>query len=812
MPVLTRLFPRLFQCLPLARALLLGACLALAAGQPVAAASTDASTAAASADDVLTSARQTLADIQKRLDGDATDDELVALRTSALQVQTQADQVAADLAPALSKVQARLAELGPAPAGKGVTEAPDVATQRTGMEKDRQQLDAQLKLARLLSVEGAQAADQLAERRRAQFTAQIGERTASILAAPFWRELRANLPRDQGRLGQLASQLASAARATAPGIWAALLAAAVAVVALRFWVVRLLLRFMAARVPAGRLRRSLMALVLTLLNVAAPTLAVLLVRTGFTWETALPEALDQFLLGGVGLVCFGAYVAGLGDALLSVHRPSWRLPPLSDGVARVLSPYPPLLAIVMVTGWVLEQLTVLVKSGLATAVALECISALLMGFLLAHGMRRAEQQHRTELAAAQPAQAASTPAAPGSVPWATLGATLVWLVLGLSLACLLVGYVAIGSFVVKQIAWIATVVASVYLVNALIDDVFVAWLGSPRSDADLAGEDTGTRMRAQGAVLLSALGRLAVLLLALVLVVAPFGQGPLDLAQRAVQLRDGIAIGEVRLQPGTLLQAIAVFVIGVVVVRLAQRWLRDRFLPTTGLDPAMRDSATTLLGYVGSIGAFALALSAIGLGLERIAWVASALSVGIGFGLQAVVSNFVSGLILLAERPVKVGDWVSLGGVEGDIRRINVRATEIQMGDRSTVIVPNSEFITKTVRNVTLGSPLGQVAIKFPMPLDTDVDRVREIVLNAFCAHEGVLDNPAPSVFLDGIDNGMLVFNATGSVGSPRQSYGVKSALLYEILRGLREAGLPMSSSKPQMVLREVAAPAPSAG
>jgi small-conductance mechanosensitive channel len=773
-------------------------------------ATTAAADAVASADDVLTGARQTLEDIQKQLDGDTTDDALVELRTSALQVQAQAEQVAADLAPALTKVQARLAELGPAPTAKGVVEAADIAGQRASMAKDQQQLDAQLKLARLLSVEGAQAADQLADRRRAQFTAQIGERTASILAPPFWRELRANRPRDLGRLEQMSASLATAARATAPGVWAVLLLGAVAVIGLRFWVVHLLLRFTAARVPAGRLRRSLMALVLTLLNVAAPTVAALLLRAGFTWEGKLSDALDQFLLGGVGMVCFGAYVAGLGDALLSTRRPSWRLPPLSDGVAGVLALYPPLLAIVLVAGWVMEQLTALLNTGLATAVAFECMTALLMGFLLAHGMRRAEHRHRAELAAAQPTPAVPAAVAPGSVPWATLGATLVWVVLGLSLACLLVGYVAIGSFVVKQIAWIATVVASVYLINALIDDVFVAWLGSPRGTADLAGEDTATRMRAQGAVLLSALGRLLVLLVALVLVAAPFGQGPLDLAQRAAQLRDGIAIGEVRLQPGTVLQALAVFVIGVIVVRLLQRWLRDRFLPTTGLDPAMRDSATTLLGYVGSIGAFALALSAIGLGLERIAWVASALSVGIGFGLQAVVSNFVSGLILLAERPVKVGDWVSLGGVEGDIRRINVRATEIQMGDRSTVIVPNSEFITKTVRNVTLGSPLGQVTIKFPMPLDTDVERVREVVLGAFNAHEGVLDNPGPSVFLDGIEGGMLVFNATGSVSSPRQSYGVKSALLYEILRGLREAGLPMSASKPQMVLREVAAPTAS--
>ena len=198
-------------------------------------------------------------------------------------------------------------------------------------------------------------------------------------------------------------------------------------------------------------------------------------------------------------------------------------------------------------------------------------------------------------------------------------------------------------------------------------------------------------------------------------------------------------------------------------------------------------------------------VGAAGIGLERIAWVASALSVGIGFGLQAVVQNFVSGLILLAERPVKVGDWVSLGGVEGDIRRINVRATEIQMGDRSTVIVPNSEFITKTVRNVTHASPLGLVQIKLPLPLGTDAEAARALILSAFVDNHDVLDTPAPSVQLDGIDNGNLLFNATGFASSPRLTYGIRSALLFELLKRL--AAAEISISKPStMVLSTIPA------
>ena len=183
-------------------------------------------------------------------------------------------------------------------------------------------------------------------------------------------------------------------------------------------------------------------------------------------------------------------------------------------------------------------------------------------------------------------------------------------------------------------------------------------------------------------------------------------------------------------------------VVGFIALRVVKRWLEQRYLPHTALEPGMQSSITTLLGYVGGILVVAFALSALGIGIERIAWVASALSVGIGFGLQAIVQNFISGLILLAERPVKVGDWVVLGNAEGDVRRINVRATEIQLGDRSTMIVPNSEFITKTVRNMTLANAEGRVLIRLPMPLTTDATRAREVMLAAFAEHPGRAGEP----------------------------------------------------------------------
>jgi len=168
------------------------------------------------------------------------------------------------------------------------------------------------------------------------------------------------------------------------------------------------------------------------------------------------------------------------------------------------------------------------------------------------------------------------------------------------------------------------------------------------------------------------------------------------------------------------------------------------------------------------------------------------------------VQNFISGLILLAERPVKVGDWVSLSSdVEGDIRRINVRATEIQLWDRSTVIVPNSQLITQNVRNVTHGSAQGRVRILLPMPLDTDADKARQLMLEALRSHASTLSTPTPLVRLDNINASSMTFSMTSYVRSPRDVGAVKSDILFDILGRLRAANLPLSTPT-SMVVRNL--------
>lgn len=751
----------------------------------------------------LDKARARMDSVQSSLKRSLDDIQLVQLRSTVQDAQAQAKQAATQIDPQLTSVKARLAELGPVPAAG--PEAPDVAAQREQLTKSNSTLDSQLKLARLIAVEGDQAIEQIQTLRRSQFQARLGARTDSILGVPFWNELVQDWPRDaRGRFLPLGDELAGYVQAATMGVWLLVLLAIALLLALRVLAGRALMHFSTTHVPSGRLRRSLYAAARVLMAVAVPGLIAAALHAGISSSSSLSESTDGLLGWLVGLLCFGGLVAGLGRALLAVDRPSWRLPHLPDTVAYGLRWFPLLLSVVIVVGWAAQRVAAQVNASLSTTVFLDCITGLLTTMILSAGLLRAR---RLRKAAAADAEKGPAPASP---LWASALTVIAWLSLAISAVCLLTGYVAFGGFLVRQVVWVVTVLGVAYLLSVLVEDGCSSLLAIvKRSAAEGRDLEPMVRARCQALVLISGLVRLAILLITLMLLLIPFGEGPSEWISRFNQLYTGISIGEAQIRPTSVFLAAVVLVLGVACIRVLQRWLLSHYLPATSLDRGMQYSAATLFGYAGYVLIVALALSAAGIGLERVAWIASALSVGIGFGLQAVVQNFVSGLILLAERPVKVGDWVTLGGVEGDIRRINVRATEIQMGDRSTVVVPNSEFITKIVRNVTHANPIGRVLIKLPMPLSTDADRARGLMLDVLREHAGVLDEPAPSVLLEGLDASGLVFNLTGYVASPRAASGVRSEVLFDMLRRLREAGLPLSTPS-TMLLAESGAAGPA--
>ncbi len=719
-----------------------------------------------------------------------TDDDARKQLAQINEIGLQADKFVTARTGELADLNARLGELGNPPAA-GATEDPDITRQRARLTKERNALDADVRLARLLSVDVRQRGTDLVSQRRALFEAQLTERAASPLTGEFWNDLREAWPDDLERLKTIAAALndglLTALQPTSRTPVIAALVAALLLAVLGNWAAEHVLTRLAARLlPAGRLRRSLLVIGI----VGSHVLLVAVAAHGFvavlkeyaTWEPQARKALQS----SAQALVFMAFVIGLGRGLLATRRPSWRLPPIPDAMATRLAALPWLVALVAALAWTPAEVNALIDASFAAVVATHVLTALVLTALVG-----------AVLYLLKPLRADAPDAGlPERPVWVGLLVALIAVLMIAIWVLVAVGYVALASFLASQLTWSGIVAAAFYVLFKFADDVFMALVSSRSTFGQRLQKSFNLAPQTldQTATVLSGLSRVGLFFYMLIALAAPLGTGPGEVFQRSGKFGTGVKVGEFQLVPGAILSAIAVAVVGFVVLRVFKRWLERSYLPNTQFEPGMQSSITTLLGYVGGILVVAFALSALGIGIERIAWVASALSVGIGFGLQAIVQNFISGLILLAEQPVKVGDWVVLGTAEGDVRRINVRATEIQLGDRSTLIVPNSEFITKTVRNMTLANAEGRVLIRLPMPLTTDAQRVRELILEACRAHEGVLETPAPSLTLEGIENGLLIFQAIAYVASPRLAGGVRSDLLFVILDELKKAGLPMAT------------------
>ena len=270
----------------------------------------------------------------------------------------------------------------------------------------------------------------------------------------------------------------------------------------------------------------------------------------------------------------------------------------------------------------------------------------------------------------------------------------------------------------------------------------------------------------QARTVLSGFGTsLLMLIAAIALLTGGFGTTPGDLMDSAVAMIGSQRLQSLNIMPDRIMNAVIGFAIGFYLLRSLRRWLDSEFMPALGMDTGMRVSLITLFTNVGYVLLVLMTLGLLGVRWNNLAWIVSALSVGIGFGLQEIVKNFVSGLILLTERPVKVGDMISIAGVEGDIRRINVRATEIQLSDRSTVIVPNSQLISQNLRNVTMGnSTQGVATLVLTFPLNTDPEQVRDLLLEAYRSHAAILEKPAPSVTFSQLTPDGITLSVTGYV------------------------------------------------
>jgi small-conductance mechanosensitive channel len=717
--------------------------------------------------------------------------ELQRLRGNVEQIIYESTATAEALRPQLTEVKSQIEKLGPPPGNNQPAESPTVAAERARLNAMAAALDGAVKTTELAWVRAKQLIDRITVMRYQIFARNLFERRTSPLLPAMWREVAERMPTIIGRaqyyggdwlywVGRKGSSLA--------GVVVGVLAAFVAI-----WLVvqRMIVRRRdhSSGVPSF-FDRIISAAKVAPARMLAPAAAAVLLYAGLDnlellfspWERVAETALQGVLI----------YISGsvLASVALTPRQPQWRLIPVDDRTASRLLLFVKAILAVYILDTVLVEFGRAIYVPLVVTVAQSFITNIATAGLLAGLLLTPFVPQTGPLRAVNGLDRLNIDPVSRHAPlWIKLPLWLLTLGIIVTSGA---GYVALGRFISQQIVLTGTVLAIAGLFYLAVRAVTRERSGE-RSRVGVALENRfgidSARQRQ-----LAKLGEIAAIfalaLLALPLLLLQWGFAAADIRDWAKALFFGFEIGQFRISLVRILIGMVLFTALLFLTRITQRWLRDRVMVQGRMDAGVTNSVDTAVGYVGIGLAALISVSYAGFDITSLAIVAGALSVGIGFGLQSIVNNFVSGLILLVERPIKVGDWIVVGDQQGNVRRISVRSTEIETFDRASLIVPNSELISGRVLNWTHRDLLGRVILKLTTDTQADPEKVLTILEKA--AHEQalVLPTPAPMAALDTFGTDRLDFSLRVTLSDVTASGRVKSDLHVAILKAFRKAGI----------------------
>jgi potassium-dependent mechanosensitive channel len=724
---------------------------------------------------------------------------LVELRARAAGAHEDLLAKAADLGNKQAAALAQLKDLGPAPTD-GRAEPPAVSAERARLTALTTELGTNVNLARQLATRAGQVFDRLNERGRVLFTDKLLERSRGMFDVGVWIDLARGVPEELRGIASLTGSwwrfVLDSGFDRSGGALATLLGLALAaIVAWRAFRRRLVFE----KPVETRFGKALAGLSSLAVAALPAPVAIAVVIATLDAYALLPATIRQFAVGVNLAVAVESFGRGIAVGALAPETAWRRLPAMGDGTARLL--YGHLL-------WAVRALAVAVflnavhrqvVASPALTIATNALLALAVAVLIIHLLRRLRRAQ----------ESGAGPSTPGFM-------AIGWIAAALILAALVAGYIGLAGFIAERLIVIAVVLGAAYLTMVFVDALFGEILVADTLVGRALAANLGLRPKTLelAGTLVSAVLRLAIVIAAVLAVSAVLiALGPRGLATLEVfgKLHDtllGAGIAGITISLGAILAAAVLLLLGLLATRAVQRWLERQFLPRTSLDPSLQQSVAAIVGYVGVIAVAALALAEAGIDLQKIALIAGALSVGIGFGLQSVVSNFVSGLILLAERPIRVGDSIVVKGEEGWVRRIRVRATEIETFERASVIIPNSELITGVVKNWTHANTMGRIILKIGVDYASDPEQVRDLLLACANEHPQVVGVPPPRALLLNFGDSALEFELRCVVKDFDWSLVVKSDLYFAILKRLRAAGIRIPAPQREVrVLGDGAAP-----
>ena len=728
-----------------------------------------------------------LKNIEKQVDGsDVSQPTLNALAIDVAPLATDAQALVERLTPRVAAIKARLDQLG----AKAKGESTDVTSQRETLQKTFDDNDGLLKRAKTLEVQSTQDGTYIAKRQRTLFASSLFRRSISVLSPPLWLFVASETPANIASATHVFNDWFDGFQRNLTGgkaiaFWVLVLIALVLYVPLRRLAKRVVHEDSKVEKPSTWLK--IIGACWTSFSVAGSMIAIMYaVVFVFSFFVASDTTLlPLFTAMQEGFIRI-ALATGLARGILAPSRPRWRLVNVDDTTSGKLIRLVIAMAVIVAGSKVIEALNEVILADWRFSVATQAVGALLVALAMMAAL--------VDLGDDPEAENEDAPAS-GSTSrrrdYYGLIRGVAWTLIVVLTVSLLVGYISFATFLVDQLVLVAGTIAVLFLLIRLIDKA--CELGF--QPGSMVGRNliytVGLRRETLGqvSILLSGAARLLLIGVALIVVIAPWGLQSTDISGNLHAVFFGFKIGDVTISIEGIVVAIISFLLVLALTRALQSWLEDRYLPQTRLDSGLRNSIKTSLGYVGFLLALTLAAANLGVDFQKLAIVAGALSVGIGFGLQSIVNNFVSGLILLWERAVRVGDWVVVGSDQGYVRKINVRSTEIETFDRASVIVPNSNLVSGVVKNLMRSDRVGRLTIEVSVHITADPEKVRETLIDIARENEAVLSLPSPQVRFINLTSASMTFDLFCFVADIEAGMRTKSDLYFEICKQFRQYG-----------------------
>jgi len=719
------------------------------------------------------------------------DGKLVALNERLRVLAADLIQTGVELSPKLAENRARLDQLGPELEQGAEPEL--LQAQRAELNEERAQLNALLGKLEELSINANSLNNDVSDARRDLFTQLLSKRYD--ITEAFGSDVVIDF---RDRYSDLVSKISSwfrfAWRFKSGAMTAATLLSLGAAV-LFLLVARKMLGQVIRRDPdaeePGYFSRLTVGFSGTLLPAVGIWLFLILIFALYTYFGVMR--------GDIGIVFMTAFIGigviiliwRLAEAVFAPRLPAWRLVPVSDRAALILKWLVVAMAVLTVADEVVTAMLDLVGGSLPITVTKSLVSSITVGIIL------------LVIASVRP-----FPDADGAADrrWPPLIRFLLILIGLVLILTALSGYIGFADFASKQLVITGAVAATMYLGHLAAHAI-------SREHA-LAHSRLGKRLRValelsesqldQLGLFLGILLSLVILGLGVPLLLLLWGFKWADIRGWILGALTEFSVGSITISVTGILAGIVVFFVGFYATRLFQRWLDGDVLSRSRIDTGVRNSIKTAVGYIGITIAALIGVSAAGLDLSQLALVAGALSLGIGFGLQNIVSNFVSGLILLAERPFKVGDWIEAGGITGTVKSINVRATEIETFQRKTMILPNSDLINSAVGNWTHRNTLGRIEIPVGVSYASDPNLVRDTLLEIAHDHPRILSNPEPFVVFANFGDSSLDFELRAYLADINYMLTVSTEVRFAIFERFHAAGIEIPFPQRDVNLRVV--------